>query len=310
MFDVDPGRRRSSVSRTATTFRSLLALGLLAGAVGCGDSGTDLPPEEFLTQNSGPIAWASDWSTATGNSYDALHDGGRWTGNLCTTTQLVNVVPSAGLDFPTANVLRVEYADIGQFCYMLQAVNQWRAPEVGESIYYRFYYRTAVPNGQDLGTAHFFHVGGAGYDYHAQWRNPGTPSNGRALLTTMWYLDGPAPYWSNRITINTNQTYRVEWRLQRTASAEMRMDVRVYDNNGALLFDDDDFINDLGTLASTDPTERLADPNALRVLEMGNNDPGGGSLFGTGNQVYVYYGGVAVSLDGWIGPYRSGEGGS
>ena len=206
-----------------------------------------------------------------------------------------------------ANVLRVEYADIGMFCYMLQTVNQWRAPEVGESLYLRYYYRSEVPDGEYLGQAHFFHIGGAGSDYLSMWRNEGTVQGGRHALTVNWEPQS-APEYPSGISVETGRTYRIEHRLERRTSTQMHMDVRVYDSAGNLLYTDADFYNDLGSLEASDPTEVLPSAASLRTIELGNNDPGGGQWFGTGGEVYTYFGGVAVSLEGWVGPYTPGEG--
>jgi len=250
--------------------------------------------------------WFADWRTQTGVSDAALSDGGKFNDQLC-NSDVLSVVPADGLAFPTTNVLRVEYAQPSA-CQMRRARELWRTVEVGETMFWRVYYRNAVPDGRTLGFPHPIHIG-EGNPY-SMWVNFFAPSAGSSSMTLQ--LDGshvwPDRDWSYGFT--TNETYRLELRMQRVTATTGKASVRVYDSANSLVAGPADWTNgetgpNLRSLSDSDPTVTVSDAT-FRLLDIGNNDPGG--LVAGADQV-IYFGGLAVAIgtdpDMWIGPYPS-----
>lgn len=289
--------------------RIVLALVL----VGCGDDGpgttSDANPGDGRPASDAPpssrtLVWFADWRTGTGTAAAALSDGGKFNDQLC-NSDVISVVPATGLEFPTTNVLRVEYAQ-ASLCQMRRARDQWRLTEVGESLFVRLYYRNVMPEGRLVGVPHPLHIG-EGTPY-AMWFTFFAPSGGTAPMTLQLAGDHVYPNrdWSYRFT--THETFRLELRLQRVTATTAKASVRSYDASGALIADSDDWTNgesgpNLRSLTTSDPTVPVTDAS-FRLLDIGNNDPGG--LVAGADQV-VYFGGVAVAIDAdpeaWIGPY-------
>jgi hypothetical protein len=245
----------------------------------------------------GSIAWSSDWRTSTGTSGTALRDGGKWTGELC-DHPVAQVVPASGLGFPAGmtHVLRSEYSN--DLCRMVRATNQWTAPAVGQSIYFRIYYRNAAPDGANIGQAHPVQATSIAWEWKIRM-----PSNG--ITTLQWIFPNLAyPDTHYDAPVNTHQTYRLEWRIQRVSSSTCKVQVRVYDSGNVLIHDNNTFRSESygGTtypLATRNPDMPCSGDSDFRTLEVGNNGP----ITTVGPGVYVYWGGAAVSLTGWVGPY-------
>jgi len=252
------------------------------------------------------LVWFADWRTQTGASDPALSDGGKFNDQLC-NSNVLSVVPAADLSFPTTNVLRVEYAQPSA-CQMRRARDLWRTVAVGETMFWRVYYRNAVPDGRTLGFPHPLHLG-EGNPY-TMWVNFFAPSAGSSSMTLQ--VDGshvwPDRGWSYGFV--TNQTYRLELRLQRVTTTTGKASVRVYDSSGLLVAAPSEWTNgetgpNLRSLADSDPTVMVSDAS-FRLLDIGNNDPGG--LVAGADQV-IYFGGLAVAIgtdpEMWIGAYPS-----
>src|SRR5690606_1852020 len=82
--------------------------GLGAGGSGAGAGGVGGAGGQTTAP---PLDWFSDWRTALGSEDQSLKDGGKWNGQLCSSSELVDVVTADGLDFPVpmTHVYRVEY---------------------------------------------------------------------------------------------------------------------------------------------------------------------------------------------------------
>ena len=92
----------------------------------------------FLTLISGAhaaVLFESDWSTTDGNP-DTINDSGKWE----IGGDGLSVIPSTGLDFPTANVLQVTALEsVTGFAFLRKA--ELPIPAIGENRYYRWYAR-------------------------------------------------------------------------------------------------------------------------------------------------------------------------
>jgi hypothetical protein len=287
----------------APTASQDLAIGDAAVALDMagGDAATAAP--DLSGQPSSNIVWFSDWRTATGNSTAALRDNGKWTSELC-AAPVAEVVPATGLAFPAgmANVFRSQYYMPGQ-CRMMHTDSQWPAPAVGQSLYFRIYYRNAVADGASLAEAHPIQATNIAWEWKLT-----TPAAGIAPLRWIFpqqvypdiHFDAP---------LQTNQTYRVEWRIQHQAVGVCKVELRVYDGSDVLRFGNGDFLTELYLgqnipLAVRNPDLACGASADFQTMEVGNNDP---NVY-TGVNQYVYWGGAAVSATHWVGPYTPSGG--
>jgi hypothetical protein len=260
--------------------------------------------------NSVELAWFSDWRTATGTSQNALYDGSKWSGQLC-MHDVAAIVAADGLDFPTTNVFRSDYVGLGN-CLMIQARDRWLAPQVGEYLFVRLYYRNAMPDGAVVGNPHPIHIGtGTNGQAYTVVMNFTGPNNGvsRMRVNLPGAQQWPDAFWS--YPFNTHETYRIEFRLHRVTQTTARLDLRVYDSANNLVGDNDDFHNgetgaNSRTLTESDPTLTV-DDHSFTLLELGNNDPAGAD---DGDDWFVYWGAAAVVVSddaaAWPGPYPAG----
>ncbi len=247
----------------------------------------------------GSLAFASDWSTATGNTATALGDGGQWN-DYHTGTTRVSIIPAAGLGFPSdmSNVVQGRYRESETPYWIIQKFDGWSLPNVGGSLYRRLYFR------HDLaGTSTSFH--------------PVEPQPGSCAFENNWTMTGLNPYtfqirssdhrWEVRL--NRGVTYRVEEQYERTGTNTWIMHARVYDAAGNLVKSDADFqcMSGHGNHTMADrPTSTMA---ASCMVHQSIGWQGGGGNRGSDdeNNNRIYYGGFAVSQAGWVGPYVRGE---
>jgi len=106
-------------------------------------------------------------------------------------------------------------------------------------------------------------------------------------------------------------TYRIEERYERTGTTTWRLHARVYDSAGLLIFGDSDFVcNQFGhnnhTLANHGNIV-TPDPNCLRHKMLVNQGGLGDRGINAPAENRIFYGGFAVSLTDWCGPYVPGE---
>lgn len=266
----------------------------------------------------GAVDWFSDWRGRDGNSYDALHDGGKWNDNLCDDTHLVSIVDAAGRDFPADmdRAYRYQIPNSNE-CYLLMAGDQWRAPAVGEYAFYRWYMRFEAPQGHAPQDQHFFHQGQyhAGPQYESTfWLNGreacgnGVCADGgyRVTLVNDWFRSDPS--WHN-ILLTTYETYRIELRMWRETAGTARYAVRVFDSSGAELGPEHfrfEYYGPNGWTRLEDRIQQVASADShFRVIQVGYNGSSPTGNFAGG--VYNFIGGVAVRItsdpNGWIGPY-------
>ncbi len=280
-----------------------------AGAFDAGVASDAATPDDA---GAPPLVWFSDWRTATGDSQRARYDGTRWNGQLC-SSPVLDVVPAAGLGFPTANALRARYRRPSE-CQMVQVTNRWSAPPVGGSLVLRFYVRNDLPEGSPVGNPHPLHLGrpGTAGAAYALWFNFGAPTGGRARMV-LQLGGGPAypdRFWS--FAFASGVVHRVEVRVRRLTMTTATVDLRVFDSTGRLLGDSASWNNgetgaNLRTLAQSAPVFPVND-DSFTLVEVGNNDPGG--LQEAAADRFVTFGAVAVLVsprsDLWAGPWPLG----
>ncbi|HEX9730000.1 MAG TPA: hypothetical protein VGA37_15995 [Gemmatimonadales bacterium] len=266
------------------------------------------------------LIFASAWATALGTSNAARLDTDSATpwaaagGNGD-----AEIIDATGRDFPTANCLRSAYeadatnTSVKAFSIAADGILHdspfWPDLAVGGHLYHRAYLRNELPN----------YVAGFGANH---------PWNGET--TWNWKFDNRndgmfelifniqdktvspnvVANFACQTLLTKNTTYRLEHHVVRIADVggeeHCNIDLRVYDAAGVLLFDNDDFRNQLGAneLLSTVPALRFSVAQSSN-MKIGCNGPGGSGWPGpSGN---IFWAGVAASLADWCGPYVPGE---
>jgi hypothetical protein len=298
--------------------RSVLAAGLLAGVTmgpilsaatcGAGTEGTD-PTASIL-------AFASDWKAGTPD------DAGKWRETDSPNSISVVTTASIGGAWPAGmtHALRVAY-DSRHFS-SVSVQHAWALPAEGQYLFRRLGIRVTITGfGDEVPDHHPVQSMGVGAgtcayaaayqlfhrpsDYDLQISNLNTANPG-GHPTYRWQLNQP---------LSLGTYYQIEERYQRIANDRYKVAIRVYDTNGALIFDESDFNdawNNAGNLAAVMGASEPA------FIVSGNGDHGETCLrsFNIGNQgrnygatEYIYYGGFAARVsakdDDWIGPYRA-----
>jgi hypothetical protein len=247
----------------------------------------------------------SNWSAATGNSTAAKTDGGKW--NIISDPgNSLDVVAGPPVGIPSPNCLRVIAKTSAQGFARL-AKTGLGVPAVGQSFFYRWYYRHEQPslNDNSQHPIESGQTGGLDWSFsnetisNTTWRpefRPGGDQNNAVLAR----FTGPI--------LQRSVTYRFELQIHKLSNTEMRMHARVYSAAGQLIADDDDFINDrLGSSTrvslADNPTLHFQTSGGSQLDEVraGNN---GISVGDWGPEMlYAYQGGFAIATGDWCGPY-------
>ena len=262
------------------------------------------------------VIFKSDFSTALGTGVAALLDTGQpvpWD-LIVGNGDLNEVIPSTGLDFPTANVLRVEAgwrdSPPGAAAQNPRLDDGVPIPAVGDSLFYRWYIRVVAP---DAYTADpLTHpIQDATNGGSTNWMfEVNTNSNGTWDLS--WNFDGPGgvnPFPNNRwrppSAMSKNVTYRVDLLLVRVGTSTYQVHSRVYQGT-TLLYDDDDFRNSNSSASLADvPTFTFNILQNLSGFQAGFN----GLSAGTESEfpfVLYYQGGFCIRTVDWCGEYAGG----
>jgi len=274
------------------------------------------PPPSPPPPPSAGVVFRADWSTATGQSAEALTDGGRWEHQIGNGRRN-EVVSAGGLDFPTSNVLAgwwEEGSRYGIAPTQLVRTASIPVPGVGQSLYYRWYIRVVAPDGLDADDqTHPIQDGNAAGDSNWMFEVVTRSTNGSNGV--------PAGHWSPRFNyqanlgthghykfyhyLETDQTYRFEMRLHRTASSAFAVEIRVYDSADNLVADNSDFVStrDHNTVLSQVASHSFVNANNLNGLNAGHN----GLVMNLSRHTLAYYqGGFCVRTDRWCGAYDGG----
>lgn len=252
------------------------------------------------------LIFASDFATAVGTSDSALRDTGKsspW--NIVGGTGLEVIASTPALDFPTTNVLRVTALSATNG-YARLFRNGLAPVAIGNSRYYRFYFRATFPDGVDDDQSHPIEDGNARNWAFSILHNLG----GNGFYTPYIGVDGGANGSNYRWYLPALQkavTYRFEVQIHRLTAAGFNLHVRAYaPNNPTPVVTDADVLNEpRNTALSASPTLLFGDASRLADFWAGLN-----GLAGTNwhpSTVYGYQGGFAVSDSDWCGPYVPGE---
>jgi hypothetical protein len=292
-----------SISGTA----GIRTLGFSAGGLSVAVSNPITVTVPLPPPPTGAMLFASDWSSATGITSAALMDAGKSLPWNLIGGQGLEVVPSAGLDFPTANVLKVNVLQVTSGFGLLRRTGL-PTLQLGASRYYRWYSRVTIPDGVSTSDpeTHPHQDGNAGSQTNWSF-NVYHNAGGGTWRPQLRHSVGPWP--NNRWTgpaLSKSATYRFELQVQRVSETTFNMHVRIYGSNNVLLFDDDDFRNDNGTAT-------LASNPTFAFNSVANTDgfnAGLNGLAGTDwhpSAVYMYQGGIAICATTWCGAYVAGE---
>jgi hypothetical protein len=275
--------------------------------VASGGLGTATFQIEVIPGPSG-ILFHSDWSTALGTGNAAIFDSsksGPWLGKIGTPPNL-EVIPSTGLDFPTANVLRVTALNSQAGMLIISGLS---VPAIGESRFWRWYFRPTFPDGLEDPETHPVQddLSGLRNWEFAVYHNVGGNGFWRPSLLMNAGANTPQTYkWDLREALPKGVTHRWELQVQRTGLATCQIHIRIFSSAGAPLYSDVDFRNSVNssvTLA-TNPNLGLVDADAIGGLWFGLNGIAGANP--PFPFVYCYHGAVALSASDWCGPYAGG----
>jgi hypothetical protein len=269
-----------------------------------------LPPPESGTRQ---FIFASDWSAEAGSTTSAKTDASRW--NIISDPGNGLSVPTTcqSLGFPSATCLRIMGIQSATGFARL-AKTGMPIPAVGESMYFRWYYRHEQPSLGD-NSQHPIESGQAGgldwcfntetmtsTTWRPEFRTGGDQSN---AVLARW--TGP--------TLRQGVTYRFEMQIQKISNTELYLHVRVYDAAGNLIAGDADFTNDrLGNTGAnlrslaTNPVLHFATSGGTNLHEIRAGVNGISNSDWFPQVLYGYQGGIAVCRGAWCGAYTPGEG--
>jgi hypothetical protein len=285
-----------------------IVITIVIGAGACRDVAA-LPsdPGSDLAVPSGMVL-TSDWSTATGNGFNAISDGGTWndiyvSGNHAPSmgTYVLTVVPGSAAGWTlTPNVMQVTHRG-SNYAAFVQNTN---AVPLGVSYYMRFYAYVKPTN-----TYTSFHP------VKNRWQAPqyvfwslGPQGSGyfHRINHIVDHTGNQRAFWPTT-TLNQGVWYRFEFFVEIIDSGNRRYRVwpRVYDMNGNLILQASNYrLNggDMGggTLQAYYDSGSYGVYSSLdfgRQFAMGYEGTGGTP--DSGQQ--WYYAAVAIGTGGWIG---------
>jgi len=251
------------------------------------------------------VFFQSDWSTATGNSDNAISDGGKWNSLLCQQrAQTLSVVPASSVGFTrSTNVLRLQ--QLGTTCGTLERTD---AVPQSTSHWGRMYFRNDENSTQHN---HVVTYNPLGDIQVAFWNRGGTASGLRVFIRNYYRSNGqpsqyPTNFWSPTTFLQHGVWYRYEWHMEYVTSTTYRIWPRVYDMAGTLLLDASNYFeNDASPTSGRTLAAHYAAGNtfgfsnvaAARRIGLGNEGPPGSP----NNGLYWYHANLALSTSGWIG---------
>jgi len=265
------------------------------------------PPPPPPPPTSANIFFSSNWNTATGNSDNAITDGGTWNSVYCSgRNTTLAVVPGNTVGFSrTANVLRLQ--QLGTTCGMLERLN---AIPLSTSHYGRMYFRNDETTSRHNHVMTYFPVGRI---QSAVWNRSGTDRGVNIRFRTYYAANGsdavyPHAHWilgNGRAEIElANATwYRYEWHMEFLTPTTYRLWPRIYTVDGTEpLYDYTDFYGgdfsvSLAQYYASGGAFGFSDVSMARHFGIGNEGPSSGVNSGE----YWYHAGIALATGGWIG---------
>jgi len=247
------------------------------------------------------ILWATEWANSTGSTQAARTDGGRL-GQSDGTTTILSVVTKASVgglpeSWPT-NLLLITYGGPGA-TQIVFVGDQWAAPAVGETIYFRFLAYNALPSGSGVANEHGMQSNTGGIHHYWQFFSPGAGGTGA------FGVGGSGTYGNDHATVPAAIPMRVEWALTRTVEDYGVLQIRITDESTGTVYTNADF----GSSWGTGPSELVDRTLTFTSLSAGFRNyifGASGSSGGSGVGVYISGFAVAIGTD-WIGPYTGRE---
>lgn len=272
--------------------------------------------EATLTHSGGlpaDVVLHMDWEEeALGSTSDAAcrntSKNVPWSLRVGVSGWLSSVQSATGRDFPSSKVFQVVSDDTAQNLRIENDDEIIPVPGVGESLFYRWYYRGTHPASATTDDAnhHSIQDGQSGSLCNWIFR---TEENYDGTYNVYWEFDANlVNAWPNagfdRAGFPCDETFRFELQIHRIGTSTFNAHVRVYDSADVLLYDDDDFENRNGsqTLGDT-PTLNFNNVANLAGFQIGLNGVSGPAL-----ATPVHYsdqGCVMVRTANWCGPYNA-----
>jgi hypothetical protein len=256
----------------------------------------------------GAALFSSDWSTGLGTTDAALRDTSKALSWNIRGGEGTEVIAATGLDLPTTNALRVTVLSTTTGYCLLRRTGL-PIPAVGQSRFYRWYFRLAVRDNLTDGDTHPVQDGNSGGD--CNWKFDVLHNDGGPGLWRPRFTVGPSEnvqnyLWKLTPTLQKNVSYRFEVQILRIGTTTFNMHIRVYNSANVLIHSDADFRNEGSGVANLglNPTFNFHVLNNLDGFNAGNNGLGGNEWFPSA--VYAYQAGFAVKADDWCGPYAAG----
>lgn len=252
---------------------------------------------------SAQLLFSSEWNT-TGISSTAFRDGTVWDGNGG-SAGLVDSAASMGItNWPTTNAYRVT----NQYNTLWKDLG---VPSPGETRYFRYYLQVLyddthgaasvgnLEHGVETADAEL--GGGDGMNFYRIPRNDGTWWPGYREISTGYR------YVADGLSLDKDRTYRLEWSLAYEETT-YSVQVRIYDDTGALVATEDDFYQFLPLVL---PSTRLGSENFTYTpidhqwFRVGINGPSSNfPLEGDANDPLFAHGAVCIRNDTWCGAYE------
>jgi len=248
----------------------------------------------------GSFVFSSDWGTATGNSRNAVTDGGNWdneSGDNGTATALEVVAGTAVRGDPwtlTPNVLAI-YMRGSTHDYVISKLN---AVPQSTTHWGRCYimFEAGVSHQRNMHPFAYDPVGSIDLVY-LEWGGGTAPW--AAVGAGVDYLMGVEGVGFSSLTRGT--WYRYEWQVEYVTPTTVKLWPRIYSMAGVLLYDANRFLHEdniNSTLAEFWATNTVT-VNAAEAREIGLGQPGPAGTTDTGTATYVAA--CAISTANWIG---------
>jgi hypothetical protein len=330
----------SSTPGVATVSGNGTTTGIAAGsatvtASASGHSGSANITVQAATGGPAQVRFFSDWRTAAnGSSIASLRDGNKWIIAFGSTNNAEIVDAPAG--FPTLKAYHA-YTPNGandgaiQLC-LVNAGQESSSPipalPIGDTRTWRWYASMVMPGTmgdpwnhpwQDGGAVsqanwsidtHMRTRGGQNFDTNLYWGMLSS-SQASAPWSTIHLGSGNWAAGSGTYSLlQKRHAYRFEVQIYRISSSTHRLHLWVYDGDGTLLYDDDDFRNSSGTATlASNPVLPTPNPNSLRNPVFGIEGVGHNAPDWSPPMDMMYMAGIAI-VDGLperqpIGAYGS-----
>jgi len=255
------------------------------------------------------LIFNSDWGIA-GTSNTVMTDNGAWNYYAGANGSIVSASSLGLTNWPTSNAYVVQINTSA-------ARKLLGDPVPGETRYFRYYLQVLYNNTHGAADKGMLEHGvesvdaelggGDGFNPYRIPRNDGTWFPGYREISSGYR------YVADQLSLLKNRTYRIEWAISYGATT-YSIQYRIYDENGVLVADEDDFHRYLPTETQsvTLGSENFTyTPLAHRYLSIGTNGPGSNyPLTNSAGDNQFAHGAVCVRNDTWCGPYSGSSTGT